>query len=369
MRHIGTIELHPALCGDVERPVVQAGSLRASLFRYPSGIEALRLRNGRGELVVLPWFGGMIWSARFDGVDLTMESAFAMPRPASTIAGTYGCFAFHSGLLRNGVPSPEDDHPAHGEFPCAPMQRAWLELGEESGGAILRVVSEYEYVMGFGAHYRAHPAVTLREADTLFDIALDVENLSGRPMELMYMCHVNFAYTAGGRFVQPAPFVPERTAVRRVVPAHVQPTPAYLAFIEALARDPARMERLDEPDLYDPEQVFYLHRLGTDAEGLTSLMLRRREGDAFAMTYAPGVFPHTVRWVLHDPDQKVAAFALPSTCEPEGYLAEKRKGHVRVLPPHGRAEFTLRTGYLDAAAAAQMAERIETLEKGGEGTA
>jgi len=36
---------------------------------------------------------------------------------ARTIAETYGCFAFHSGLLRNGVPGPEDDHPAHGEFP------------------------------------------------------------------------------------------------------------------------------------------------------------------------------------------------------------------------------------------------------------
>ena len=369
MRPIATIELHPALCGEVERPFVQAGSLRASLFRYPSGIEALRLRNARGELVVLPWFGQMIWSARFDGVDLAMESAFDMPRPAATIAETYGCFAFHSGLLRNGVPSPEDDHPAHGEFPCAPMRRAWLELGEDTEGAVLRVVSECEYVMGFGAHYRAHPSVTLREADTLFDIALAVENLSGRPMDLMYMCHVNFAFAAGGRLVQPAPFLPERTAVRRAVPAHVQPTPGYLAFIEALARDPARMERLDEPDLYDPEQVFYLHGLGTDAEGLTSLMLRRREGDAFAMTYAPGIFPHTVRWVLHDPDQKVAAFALPSTCEPEGYLAEKRKGHVRVLPPRGRAEFALRTGYLDAAGAARMGERIATLRSAGEGAA
>ena len=367
MRQTATIELHPALCGEVERCFVEAGTLRASLFRYPSGVEALRLRNARGELVILPWLGGMIWSACFDGVDLTMESAFAMPRPASSIAGTYGCFAFHSGLLRNGVPAPEDDHPAHGEFPCAPMQRAWLELGEESGGAVPRVVSEYEYVMGFGAHYRAHPSVTLREEDTLFDIALAVENLSGRPMELMYMCHVNFAYAPGGRFVQPVPFVPDRTSVRRAVPAHVQPTPAYLDFIETLARDPARMERLDEPDLYELEQVFYLHGLGTDAEGQTSLMLQRRDGDAFAMSYAPGVFPHTVRWVLHDPDQKVAAFALPSTCEPEGYVAEKRKGHVRVLPPHGRAEFALRTGYLDEPEAARMAERIESLKKEGAG--
>jgi Domain of unknown function (DUF4432) len=290
-----------------------------------------------------------------------MESAFSMPRPASTIIGTYGCFAFHSGLLRNGVPTAADDHAVHGEFPCAPMQRAWLELGEDAEGEYLRLVSEREYVMGFGAHYRAQPSVTLRSTETLFDIALRVENLSGRPMELMYMCHINFAFPPGGRFVQPAPFLPENVAVRRAVPAHVQPTAEYTAFVEALARDPARMERLDEPELYDPEQVFYLHGLNTDADGLTHLMLQRREGDAFAMSYQPAVFPHTVRWVLHDPDQKVAAFALPSTCHPEGYLAEKRKGHVRLVPPGGVAGFALRTGYLDHAETARMADRIGTL--------
>ena len=41
--------------------------------------------------------------------------------------------------------------------------------------------------------------------------------------------------------------------------------------------------------------------------------------------------PHTIRWMLANSDQRVAAFAMPATCEPEGYLAEKRKGNVRSL--------------------------------------
>jgi len=355
------IPLHPALCDEAETAVLTAGELSATLFRYPTGMAALRLRNARGEMEILPWMGGMIWSAEFDGVNLTMASGFDAPRPATTIAETYGCFAFHSGLLRNGVPAAEDDHAAHGEFPCAPMDRAWLELGEDAAGLFLRAVSEREYVMGFGAHYRAHPSVTLRPGATLFDIGLSVENLSGKPMELMYMCHINFAFAAGGRIVQPAPFTPERTAVRRAVPAHVRPDPDYLALIEDLARNPARMERLDEPECYDPEQVFYVHGLGTDAVGETHLMLQRREGDGFGISYAPACFPHTVRWIMADPDQQVAAFALPSTCQPEGYTAEKRKGHVRELPPRGRADFTVRTGYLDSAATARMGELISSL--------
>lgn len=357
-----TIPLHPALCGEAEKTVLTAGALSASLFRYSTGVAALRLRNGRGEVVILPWMGGMIWSAAFDGVNLAMESGFDAPRPAESIAETYGCFAFHSGLLRNGVPAPEDDHAAHGEFPCAPMERAWLELGEDDAGPYLRAVSQREYVMGFGAHYRAHPSVTLRPGATLFDIGLSVENLSGKPMELMYMCHINFAFAPGARILQPAPFTPDRTAVRRAVPAHVQPNPAYLALIGDLAANPARMERLDEPHLYEPEQVFYIHGLGTDVAGDTHLMLRRQEGDGFAMSYSPSSFPHTVRWIMADPDQKVAAFALPSTCQPEGYAAEKRKGHVRLLPPRGHAEFTVRTGYLDRDGASRMGALISSLQ-------
>ncbi|MFC3127666.1 DUF4432 family protein [Pseudoroseomonas globiformis] len=351
------IPLHPSLLGDAPREIVRCGELTATLFRFRTGIEGLRIANARGEVVLLPWMGGMIWSASFDGVALGMRSGFDAPRAASSIAGTYGCLAFHAGLLRNGVPAPGDDHAAHGEFPCMTMDRAWLEVDGNSIAAI----SEVDHALGFGPHYRAMPSLTLAAGATLFDIGLGVENRSGKPMDLMYMCHINFDFVAGGRCLQPAPFTPERTAVRRAVPAHVRPDAAYQAFIDTLSREPQRMEVLSEPERYDPEQVFYLHGLGTDAEGQTHLMLLRPEGDAFAMSYAPECFPHTVRWILNDPDQKVAAFALPSTCQPEGYAAEKRKGHVRVLPPHGRAAFSVRTGYLDATSAPEQATRISKL--------
>ncbi len=361
MRLLATLPLHPDGLTPTDRPVLEADGLSAALFRYPSGIAALRLRNRRGELVILPWFGQMVWDARFDGVDLSMRSGFDMPLPSDTIAGTYGCFAFHSGLLRNGVPSAEDDHPAHGEFPCAAMRSASLELLEQDGILSLRVTSERDHVVAFGPHYQARPSVTLSQGSALFDLALSVENRSGRPMELMYMAHVNFAFVEGGRIVQPAPFRPDTVSVRRAVPAHVRPNADYLDLIDELAQTPARMEVLDQPDRYDPEQVFYLSGLGTDAAGRTALMLRRPAGDGFALDYAPAEFPHCVRWLMSDPDAAVAAFALPSTCQPEGYAAERRKGHLRLLPPRGRARFSLTLGHLDAAEADRMAARIASL--------
>jgi hypothetical protein len=343
-----------------ERELVAFGALRAHVFRYPSGIEAVRLANARGAVVVLPFFGQMVWRAGFDGVDLTMHSMFPTPRASADIAGTYGCFAFHSGLLANGVPGAGDSHPVHGEFPTLALDEAALEAGEGETGPYLRLVSAVDHARGFGPHYRATPSVTLT-ADTRFEIAMAVENLSYRPMPLMYMCHVNFAFVPGGEIRQPLAFTPEKTAIRRAVPAHVTPTPAYLARIAALAADPAPMARLDHPDDYDPEQVFYLRGLATGADGLTQLMLRRPEGDGFAIAYRPEIFPKTVRWILANPDQSVAAFALPATCEPEGFTAEREKGNLRFLAPGARAAFSVRVGYVDQREAAALAEAIAAL--------
>ena len=108
------------------------------------------------------------------------------------------------------------------------------------------------------------------------------------------------------------------------------------------------MERLDPSLGYDPEQVFYLNNLRRDAAGETHVMMRRPEGDGFVVSFSPEAFPYPARWLLRNADLQVAAIALPSTCHPEGYLAEKSAGHVRSLKPATAANFRVRLGYLDA---------------------
>lgn len=353
-----TVTLRESHFGEAEYELLRSGALSARPFRYPSGIAAIRLENDRGHLVVLPFMGQMIWDAVFDGVDLGMKDMFAEPRAADTIVGTYGCFAFHSGLLSNGCPSPADTHPLHGEMPCAPMQSASLEIGEDIEGPYLALTGTREWVMGFGDHYRASPRIVLRPGTALFDFGIRVENLASAPMDLMYMAHVNFALLKGGRIVQPAPFDAAHTVVRSVVPGHVRPTPAYLAFIEELARDPSASAVLDRPERYDPEQVFYVRGVRRGADGRTAMMQVTPEGDALTIAWNPDDLPHTVRWIFDNGDQQVAAFALPATCEPEGYLAEKAKGHVRSLAPGAAAAFSVRLGHLDAAEAARVEAEI-----------
>ena len=345
--------------GEKERVAARFCGLTASLFRHDSGIEAVRLTNARGAVEVLPYFGQMVWGAEFDGVPLAMESMFQTPRPAESIVGTYGCLAFHSGLLRNGVPSPLDAHALHGEAPCAPMDSAGIVCGVDALGPWMAVVGERDYAMGFGAHYLARPRVVLREGATGFDMEMNVDNLSTAPMDLMYMCHVNFAFAAGARLVQSAPFTPAHVVVRTAVPGHVTPNDDYRALIAELAENPARMARLDEPARYDPEQVFYIKGAKTGPDGLVRHLLLRREGDAFAIAWDPAAMPHTIRWILVNGDQRVAAFAMPATCEPEGHSAERRKGNVRALAGGASARFTTHVGYVDAARAGAVARAIE----------
>jgi hypothetical protein len=357
------IDLRRSFFGEKERIALSYRGLTASLFRYDTGVEAIRLANARGHVVILPYMGQIVWSAVFDGVELAMQSMFSAPRPAKIIVETYGCLAYHAGLLRNGVPSPQDTHVLHGEMPCAEMDNAGLECGADAQGPWIAVTGRREYAMGFGAHYLATPRVLLRADATRFDVVMEVENLSAAPMDLMYLCHVNFAFAEGGRIVQSVPFTPEHVVTRTAIPGHVAPSDDYRALLAELAGHPARMEVLDEPRRYDPEQVFYIKGLRRGADGLVHFMMARREGDGFTIAWDPDIMPHTIRWVLANSDQRVAAFAMPATCEPEGYLAEKRKGNVRILEGGAKALFATRIGYVDSSRAAATAQSIEGLRQ------
>jgi hypothetical protein len=344
--------------GEKEREIVRFGALRATAFRYDSGVEALRLSHPRGNVVVLPYLGQMVWSAQFDGVNLAMKSMFAEPRPATSIVETYGCLAYHSGILRNGVPGPGDDHALHGEAPCAPMERCGVACGLDSAGAWIAVTGQREYAMGFGSHYLATPRVVLHASATAVDIEMHVENLSRAPMDVMYMCHVNFAFQPQARIVQAAPFTPEHVIARTAIPPFVKATEAYREFLRDVAANPGRMEVLREPERYDPEQVFYVKGARTNAQGLVRYLLQRAEGDAFEIGWDASVMAHTIRWILMNSDQQVAAFAMPGTCEPEGYTAEMRKGHVRSLAGGAKLSFVTKVGYLDAGRAVEAAREI-----------
>lgn len=50
-----------------ERPIASGAGFTATAFRYPSGVEALRLTNARGAVTLLPFLGQMIWTPSSTG--------------------------------------------------------------------------------------------------------------------------------------------------------------------------------------------------------------------------------------------------------------------------------------------------------------
>ncbi len=353
------IALPKVLFGEKERTFAETDGVSVSLFRYDTGVEAVRLSNERGHVIVLPFLGQMLWEGSFDGVRLGLGHHFPAPRPAHVITGTYGCLTFHSGLLANGCPSLKDTHQLHGEFSCASLESAALEIGRDTAGSYVRLHGTYEFIEGFGPHYLATPSVTLRPGETQVSVAMQVENHSYLPMDLMYMCHINMPFVPGGRILQGAAFTPENVRVRTAIPAHVHPSPAYRALLDELAHDPGRMATLDPALSFDPEQVFYVSNLPRDGAGLTQVMLRRPEGDGFLVEYDQRQFPYLVRWLYNNPDTQVAAIALPATCYPEGHAAEKAAGRVRELAPGAQEKFCVSLGYLDRPAASELENKLE----------
>lgn len=336
-----TVELSRSQFTPTPQVIVSDEEFTVTAREYTTGVSSLVIANSRGHLEVLPFMGQIIWDAEFDGTSLRMKNMFAEPHPATLIEDTYGCFAFHSGLLGAGCPSPEDTHPLHGEFACARMDRAWLEVGEGS----VAITGSYEYVKGFGDHYRARPKVTLGTGATTFTIEMEVTNLSDyQPMPLQYMCHMNYAYVEGATLTENLPAGSFR--IRESIPAHVHPTPEWTAFNEAIKAGEVDTAKLAGSENYDPEIVFFaddLPQYGTDMR----FELHAPDGKTFRTEFSSADFPVATRWILWNPDQQVAAFVLPGTSRPEGRLAAKAAGTLIELGAQETRHFRVVTGLVE----------------------
>ncbi|WP_411916266.1 aldose 1-epimerase family protein [Vibrio sp. 1567] len=332
-----TIPLSKAQFNQQEEILIQSEHFKVSGFKYHSGIEALKIENTQGYLTILPYMGQMIWDAQFLGEDLCMKNMFSEPKPSNEIVATYGCFAFHSGLIRNGCPSPEDDHPLHGEMPCANMDKAWLEIDEHQ----ITITGEYEYVMGFGNHYLATPSVSIKKDASIFEIKMKVQNLASVPMPLQYMCHMNTAYFPQAKMVQNIPA--SAVKLRESIPSHVKPTPQWLDFNEALKMQASPIEQLATPEMYDPEIVYFMDNL-SQYTNEAKFEVDIANGKRLITRFNTAELNYATRWILYNGDQKVGAYVLPATCRPEGYLSAKENGTLIHLQPKEVREFTVTTG-------------------------
>jgi len=329
------------------REFISYGDLKCNIFRYPTGIEAVKLENKNGYIIMLPFKGQQIWDAVFNDRSLTMKSMFNEPRQADHFLYTYGAFLMHCGALSMGCPGPEDTHTLHGELPYANYDSARLVAGEDSRGKYIGLSGEYEYNRAFSNNYIARPLTKLYEDSSVIEVNIEIENKSSYPMEYMYMTHVNFKPVDGGRICQCLNWDSESLVIRETIPQHVRVAEEYVDFIKKLKIDPSITKTLNSGDIYNPEIVFFINNPCRDKNGLTHFMQIHPDGSSDYISYDPEILDHASRWIVRTKDQEALGIALPATADAEGYLAEKEKGNIRVLEGKERVEFTINTGYLN----------------------
>jgi len=352
------IYLYPEVFSEKEKVVLSAAPFTASVFRFPSGVCGLRLKNEQGALVMLPFQGQQIWTAEFGGRNLTMQSMFDGPHPTRVYLENYGGFLLHCGATAMGVPTAQDTHPLHGELPNAPYDEAFLVLGEDARGLYLGLGGRYRHTVAFSHNYLAEPLVKLYAGSTVFSVALTITNLKHSPMELMYLAHINFRPVVNGRLVYSALCTPETVRVRGSIPSHIRPGPGYAEFLQELKSHPEKHHVLSPDLLFDPEVVFTIEYLADD-KGWAHTLQVHPDGSADYVAHQPAQLDKGVRWICRTADQEAIGIVLPATAEPEGYLAEKSKGNIKSIQPQGQFTCEMLVGALGPVQAKEMQATID----------
>ncbi len=361
MKTEGALQIEPHFFSEKETLFCDLGELRASLFIYNTGVRGVKISNSRGHVVVLPYKGQQIWDACFNSRNLTMRSMFEEPKNVTFFLNTYGCFMMHCGALRMGCPGSEDDHPLHGELPYADYESAQVIFGEDERGEYMGISGTYNHDVAFTAHYTAQPSVKVYRDSGVIEITMKIKNRASYPMELMYMCHVNFLPVDHGRIIQSVPWDPEHFVLRTSIPAHVKVSKQFLDFLDKLKAEPGLTRELRPGDVYKPEVAFFIQSPKTDKEGYSHFMQLHPDDSADYIAYKPVQLDHAARWIMRTGDQEALGLALPSTCDPEGYTAEKKKGNVKEIPGQSDVAFTIITGGLDQKEAQDMERHINKI--------
>lgn len=355
------IELKERMFSEKEQLFLDDGELKAYLFRYDSGVCAVKLENEFGYIIVLPYQGQMVWDAVFHGRSLKMQNDCPIPKFRKEFRDTYGCYVMHCGILRMGCPSEKDIHPHHGELPYVTYDKASIVTGEDERGRYMAVTGEYEYYKVFDNHYAARPMTKIYEGSTLLDIILEIENKASAPMDLMYQCHINNAAEEGAKIYQTLPWNEEHMLARLSIPQYSEVDPKYLDLLDRIQKDVSVTRVIGPDDVYDPEVVMFLRNPIKDENGFVHYLYEHKDGTADYTTYDANVLTCAVRWMVHHADWDSMGMVLPGTAEPEGYLAEKAKGHVRQLAAKSTWVSRITAGYLTPEETAEKKALIKTI--------
>ncbi|MDD6308143.1 MAG: DUF4432 family protein [Clostridia bacterium] len=348
---------------DKERVVCENGALRATAFRYSTGVCGLTVSNARGYFTVLPYNGHQIWRASFDGIDLGMQTEVQEPADTKAFVESYGCFMMHSGLCAVGIPGPEDAHNTHGDLPEASFENARIITGEDEGGVYLAIQGSYHHYRTFSVSYLFTATLKLYENGTLIHLSVKIDNLRHAPLEYAYLCHINFRPMEGAKLI--ASVVPDAKSYRvhKIIPPTLPEAEAKAlrTYMDAMQKTPeVHLTVNKKTQVYDPEIVTTVYYKG-DEDGMAYTMQQREDGYACFVAHPINPFDNSLRWIARTSDEDAMGMVLPSTAEHLGYTHAKKKGQMKTIAADSSISMNLKLGLLVPVEAEQMRAKIEKI--------
>lgn len=339
--------LTPSQFSRTETLLFETHELVIHTFTYSTGVEALKIRIGRGEFIWLPFFGQSLWSWKLDGVEQKFEGFVEEPDyAAKDFLHTYGAFMIHCGITAMGNPSKEDSHLHHGELPLTRYSDAWIEVSD--GPNPISLCGKMQFRIPFVAAYEFSPSLKILGDGSSVFVDSTLTNLQKSDMHYMYLNHLNFTMRDAVLLEYGRNDFSKRTVtvLDEVIPGVIE--------------DPSLFLNVDKYPTYSPELVAIMKNQPQFGPVSVNKM-HRGDGDVVWVAINTNELDHTVAWLSKTADRSACGFTLPATAGPRGLAEETRNNTVKTLEAGNSVTFQYVFGLEKQAEDTNLQQAIELL--------
>lgn len=345
------INLREEFFTDREFVLAEGKNMKATAFRYSTGIAALKVENKKGYFIILPFMGQQIWRVNFCGKDLGMKTTFEEPVPNVAYLMTYGGFLYHCGI--SSIGAPDESHLQHGEIPNIKYNEAYIIIDEDEKGEFMTVGGNLDYNIGFVKRFMFKPTCTLYEDASILEIDSQLKNMRHTPMEYAYLCHINYAPVDGAKLYYNA----KLKTVHKSIPDYMNEAEkkSFAEFMDNMEKDISFGDIVGgEGQIYDPELCFTMMYEGNEGH---TLQYVEGEGACY-VKHSVNSLPYAIRWISRTNYEDALGMVLPCTCEHLGYKYVKENNQIKYLQGNESVNFTMTVGWLDDAEAKEVIKKI-----------
>ena len=182
-------------------------------------------------------------------------------------------------------------------------------------------------------------------------------------MELMYMIHINFNPVNYGKIIQSVDWKKDSMEISDNLPDDLNGPIQFNKSVDELREDPKLTQIIDPEDVYDPEVVFYLKNIKSGNDGFAHFIQKYPDGSSYYVSFNINELDHGARWIVKNKDMEALSIVLPSTCDADGYIAEKEKSNIKEIKGKASHRANMKTGYLNKEETGEIEKLITLINK------